>query len=269
MLSRLLPASLVLSLAVIPAQAQVVQKVKSWIEGDWSLTLGAAGYVAPRFEGASGNLAFYGQPIVSLSKVGKSAPFSSRNDNISFAFVDTDQFRFGANGKLLFARKDNDRDLRGLGTVPWGGELGVFADYYATNWLRLRAEVRHGLAAHWGVVGDLSADAFYDITPALRISGGPRMSLGTSGYFKPYFGVNAFQSANSGLAVYKASGGVKSVGFGGALTWKTTDKVTTSLFAEYTRLTGPAASSSLVKQRGSENQYMIGVSATYRFDFRI
>lgn len=268
-MKRLLPAALLLSLAALPAQAQGVEKVKSLIEGDWSLTLGAAGYLAPRYEGASGRLVFYGQPIVSLSKVGKSAPFVSRNDNISLAFIDTDQFRFGANGKLLFSRNDDDRDLRGLGTVPWGGELGVFADYYATNWLRLRGELRHGLAAHWGMVGNLSADAFYDITPVLRLSGGPRAALATSPYFKAYYGVNAAQSAASGLAIYRPGGGIKSVGFGGALTWKTTDKVTTSLFAEYTRLTGPAASSSLVKQRGSENQFMIGVSATYRFDFRI
>lgn len=269
MFHRLIAPSALVLLSALPVQAQMKEKVKSWIEGDWSLTLGAAGFMAPRFEGASGNLAFYGQPIISLSKAGKSAPFASRNDNISFAFVDTDKFRFGANGKLLFQRKDDDRDLRGLGTVPWGGELGVFADYYATNWLRLRAEVRHGLAAHWGVVGDLSADAFYDITPALRLSGGPRVALATSPYFKSYYGVNAVQSAASGLAVYRPGGGIKSVGVGGALTWKTTDKITTSFFAEYTRLTGPAASSSLVKQRGSDNQLMFGISATYRFDFRI
>ena len=32
---------------------------------------------------------------------------------------------------------------------------------------------------------------------------------------------------------------------------------------------GPAADSSLVKQRGSVNQLMFGLSATYRFDFTL
>lgn len=270
MMSRLsLPAFVALTLSALPAQAQVQQTVKGWIGGDWTLTLGASGALAPRYEGASGSLAFFGSPIISLSKVGRVAPFVSRNDNISLALIDTDTFRMGPNAKLLFPRKDDDRDLRGLGTVPWGAELGAFADYYPTRWLRLRGEVRHGLGAHGGIVGNLSADAFHDITPALRLSAGPRMSLGTSGYFKPYFGVNTVQSAASGLAVYKPGSGVKSIGFGGALTWKTTDKLTTSLFAEYSRLQGPAASSSLVRQRGNENQYMIGVSATYRFDFKL
>ena len=262
----------VASLALImahPAQAQVMTTIKSWISGDWSLTVGGSGSVAPRYLGASGALAFYGQPIVSLSKSGRGAPFSSRNDNISFALFDNSVFRAGPVGKILFSRQDNDRDLRGLGTVPWGGEVGGFVDIYPTSWLRLRGEVRHGFRAHTGVVADLSADAFYDYTPNLRFSAGPRLSYASQDYFKSYFGVNAAQSAASGLAVYSPIGGIKSFGFGGAVTWKTTEKLTTSVFAEYTRLTGPAADSSLVKQRGSENQYMIGVSATYRFDFKM
>jgi MipA family protein len=34
-------------------------------------------------------------------------------------------------------------------------------------------------------------------------------------------------------------------------------------------LLGPAADSSLVEERGSENQFKVGVSATYRFDFTL
>ena len=63
--------------------------------------------------------------------------------------------------------------------------------------------------------------------------------------------------------------GVGAVGVGGAIDWKTTEQLTTSVFAEYSRLTGPAGDSSLVEQRGSPNQYLFGVSATYRFDFQL
>ena len=65
------------------------------------------------------------------------------------------------------------------------------------------------------------------------------------------------------------SAGQADFGVGGAIDWKTTDKLTTSIFAEYARLTGPAADSSLVEERGSPNQYLFGVSATYRFDFHL
>ena len=42
-----------------------------------------------------------------------------------------------------------------------------------------------------------------------------------------------------------------------------------SAFTEYKRLTGPAADSSLVKERGSENQLVIGLSASYKFNFTL
>ncbi len=62
---------------------------------------------------------------------------------------------------------------------------------------------------------------------------------------------------------------MRSWGAGGAVTWKTTDQLTTSVFAEYQRLAGPAADSSLVRERGSKNQLLLGASASYRFDFTL
>ena len=81
--------------------------------------------------------------------------------------------------------------------------------------------------------------------------------------------MSAAESAASGLSPYAPGSGMKSVGVGGAIDWKTTEKLTTSVFAEYSRLTGPAADSSLVRERGSANQYLLGVSATYQFDFHL
>jgi MipA family protein len=241
----------------------------NYIAGGWSLTLGAQGIVGPSYEGAS-DLNFTGAPIISLSRTGVGPAFTSRNDNPGLALFDNGYFRIGPVGKLLWERTDSDSDdLRGLKDVPFGGELGLFVDYYPLNWLRLRAEVRQGIRSHHGVVADLAADAFYDIAPAWRISGGPRVSAATDSYFRAYYGVNDIESLRSGLNYYQPGGGFKSVGVGGALTWKTTDKITTSAFAEYSRLTGPAADSSLVKQRGDANQYMFGLSATYRFDFNL
>jgi outer membrane scaffolding protein for murein synthesis (MipA/OmpV family) len=159
--------------------------------------------------------------------------------------------------------------LKGLHDVKWGAEAGLFAEFYPTGWLRVRGEVRRGIRTHNGYVGDLAVDAFTDITPRIRISGGPRLSAATSDYFKAYYGVSDAESLTSGLSPYSPGGGFKSVGVGGAITWKTTDKVTTSLFGEYARLLGPAADSSLVKEHGSADQFMVGVSATYRFDFTL
>jgi outer membrane scaffolding protein for murein synthesis (MipA/OmpV family) len=267
----LIAATLLAAAATASAQAAEAPGGSrfGWFDGDWSLTVGVSTYAEPEFEGAS-NYHVGVMPLVSFGRQGTTTRFSSRNDNISIGFVDTGNFRAGLTGKLIFPRDSSDyRDLRGLHDVDFGGELGVFAEYYPFDWMRVRGEVRHGIVTHDAIVGDLAVDAFTSITPTLQISGGPRLSAATADYFRTYYGVSPAESLASGLSPYSPGGGLKSAGFGGALTWKTTDKVTTSLFGEYSRLLGPAADSSIVEERGSRDQFLVGVSATYRFDFSL
>ncbi|MEO9612164.1 MAG: MipA/OmpV family protein [Nitratireductor sp.] len=260
---RIFGAALAAGLALTASEA----KAEAWWSGDWHLTVGVTVFTAPDYDGARDYL-FSASPLISLGRAGGGTRFSSRNDNISLAFIDTGDFRAGATGKVLFGRDSADHPrLVGLSDVRWGGEAGAFAEAYPLDWLRIRGEVRHGIRSHSGVVADLAADAFVDITPAVRLSGGPRLSFATGGYFDAYYGVDAIESAASGLAVYDPDGGLKSAGVGGAVTWKTTEKITTSAFVEYSRLLGPAADSSIVRQGGSADQVLVGASATYRFDF--
>lgn len=240
-----------------------------WFSGDWYLKVGAAGFTAPKFEGDDTyKIAF--SPIISLGKAGDDPRYSSRNDAISLGLIDNGAFRAGIAGRFVMPRDSRDSsDLKGLDDVKFGVEVGGFAEFYPMDWIRVRGEVRRGFRAHEGVVADVAVDAFADITPEVRVSGGPRISFASSEYFDAYYGVTPAESAASGLAPYSPGSGVKSVGVGGAIDWKTTDKLTTSVFGEYARLAGPAAESSLVEQRGSKNQFLFGVSATYRFDFHI
>jgi outer membrane scaffolding protein for murein synthesis (MipA/OmpV family) len=240
-----------------------------WIHGDWALKVGATGMVAPDFDGSKDYM-FSASPIISLGKAGPEARFTSRNDGISISLFDTGAFRAGINGEFIMGRDDGDSDdLIGIDPVRFGGELGGFAEVYPTDWLRVRGEVRQGIRSHDGIVAELSADAFMDVMPAVRVSAGPRMKVASADYFDAYYGIDATESAASGLTQYSPGGGLDSVGVGGAIDWKATDKITTSLFGEYARLLGPAADSSLVQERGSENQFTVGVSASYRFDFTL
>ena len=262
-----MPRALLAALPALLIATSMPAHAESWFSGDWYLKVGAAGFVAPNFKGDD-DYRLVAQPLVSFGRQGSSTPFSSRNDNISIGVVDIGYFRAGPTGKLVFGRDaDDSNDLGGLDPVRFGGELGVFAEFYPVDWLRLRGEVRHGIRSHDGIVGELSADAFTDVTPTIRVSGGPRASFATNDYFDAWYGVSASEEIASGLSAYNPGGGVESVGIGGAITWKATDTIETSLFGEYSRLMGPAADSSLVKQRGSVNQFLVGVSATYRFDF--
>ena len=259
--------SVVLAAAMLGGAGAANAGEGSWLSGDWYLTVGATGMIAPNFEGGKKYL-LSASPIISLGKAGPAARFTSRNDNISLALVDDGSVRAGLTGKFLFSRDDDNADeLKGLDPVRWGGEVGGFFEFYPTDWLRARAELRHGIRAHNGFVADIAVDAFYDVTPTVRISGGPRVSFASANYFDAYYGVDAQEAVASGLSEYHPGGGLKSTGLGGAITWKVTEPMTASLFGEYSRLMGPAADSSLVRERGDRNQFMIGVSTSYRFDF--
>ncbi len=241
----------------------------SWWSGDWYVSVGATGFVAPDFEGSSHRELKFA-PLISVGRQGPGPRFSSRNDNPSFALIDNDTFRAGIVGKLITKRdEETAAELVGLATVPWGLEVGGFAEVYPTDWLRARAEVRQGLRSHDGIVADVALDAFTDLAPDLQLSAGPRATFASQGYYDAYYGVSAKQAAASGLSEYDPGDGVQSVGVGAALTWKATDNITTSSFVEYRRLAGPAADSSLVRERGSRNQLLFGVSATYKFNFTL
>ena len=54
----------------------------SWFSGEWSLTLGAAGMVAPEFEGAD-SYALSASPIISLGRKGSLTRFSSSSAQTS------------------------------------------------------------------------------------------------------------------------------------------------------------------------------------------
>lgn len=238
----------------------------SWWSGDWYVKVGGATFVAPRYQGDNAYL-FQGQPLISIGKADSTVRFSSRNDNPAFSLYDSGAIRAGIVGKLVMPRdKDTSDDLKGLSRVKFGAEAGAFTEVYPTDWMRFRAEVRRGIRSHDGIVADVAVDAFADVTDTIRVSAGPRVSFATEGYMDAYYGVNAKESVKSGLKKYSPEGGVQSAGLGAAINWKATEKIDTSLFAEYSKLLGPVADSSLVKERGDTNQFMIGISATYRFD---
>ncbi|WP_163571290.1 MipA/OmpV family protein, partial [Klebsiella pneumoniae] len=65
-----------------------------WWSGDWYLTLGAKGFIAPRYEGAKDYL-LRAAPVISLGRAGAAARFSSLNDNASIGLIDTGVFRTG------------------------------------------------------------------------------------------------------------------------------------------------------------------------------
>jgi MipA family protein len=239
------------------------------IPADWTITLGGEGKIFPAFEGAN-RYEFDPNPIFSVRRSGKAARFRSPRDGAGIALINAGGFYFGPVGKFKKARKESDHvELRGLGDVDWTLEVGAFAEYWPKDWLRARIEARRGFNGHEGFVADASADLVIPFAERWTFSGGPRLTVADTNATAPYFGIDTLQAAASGLPVFDAKGGVRSVGGGMQVRFQWTPQLATRAYLEYDHLMGDAASSPLVTERGSPDQVSFGLGVTYSFDVKL
>jgi len=242
---------------------------------DWTVTLGAEVRAIPAWPGAPDTkFGITGLPLFSIRKAGTPPEFFGARDSFSFNLIDLGIFKMGPAARLLWERKASDyAALNGLGNVNYAVQLGGFAEFWAVPWLRLRTEVRQGLGGETGVTGDAFLDAVIPFGQ-FRWSGGPRVTLQSAAAVSPYFSIttaqaiaaNALQPGLPPLTPYSAGGGLYSYGAGTQLEYFFSPQWAAHVLFEYERLTGDAANSPLVTQRGSPDQYTVGLGATYSFD---
>jgi outer membrane protein len=241
-------------------------------EPDWIVTIGGELRIGPKWPGApDGTFGLTGGPLFSIRKVGTPPEYFGPRDSFGFTILDLGQIKIGPAVQIAWPRKaSSDTALNGLGDVNFAVQAGAFAEYWPAPWLRLRGEARQGFGGETGVTGDLFLDA---IVPAaqFRFSAGPRLTLQSTAAVSPYFSITQAQSIGSTVAglpvlpVYHAGGGLYSYGAGGQVEYFLDPQWAAHGFVEYQRLTGSAADSPLVIQRGSPNQFTFGLGATYAF----
>ena len=239
------------------------------VPGEWTVKLGIEAEVAPAFEGSSQYL-ISPVPVLSLRPAGRAARFSSERDSGGIALINLNGFHAGPAAKFKSARYESDSEqLRGLGDVDWALEIGGFAEYWPSEWLRTRVEVRRGFNGHEGIVADLTADVVVPLPERWTLSGGPRVTFADGKAIAPYFSINAAQALASGLPEFDAKGGLHSLGVGAQVRYQWTQQWSSRLFVEYERLVGDAAASPLVAQRGSPDQVTVGAGVTYSFNIKL
>jgi outer membrane protein len=241
---------------------------------DWVVTVGVEPRIVPAWPGASDSrfgLSVF--PLFSIRKAGMPPEFFGARDSFGFSIIDLGQFQVGPVGKIIWERKASSySQLNGLGEVNYAVQIGGFAQYWPVSWLRLRSEVRQGIGGETGFTGDVFLDAVVPFGN-FRWSGGPRVTLQSAAAVSPYFSItqaqaiaaNAAQPGLPALTAYNASGGLYSYGAGTQLEYFFSPQWAAHVLVEYERLTGSAADSPLVTQRGSANQFTFGMGATYSF----
>lgn len=241
---------------------------------DWLIGVGAGALIAPAFEG-SDDYNLMAIPDIRVSY--KDKFFASVPEGIGYNVINNNGWRAGPIGKVHWGREEDGgspwrvagtetTSLRGLGDVDATFEAGGFVEYTWQEHYATKLELRQGMGGHEGLVGEAGIsykDRYGDIGYAI----GPRLKWASEDYNQTFFGIDAGQSARSGLATYEADAGLVSYGIGGVASMPLTEQLRLSMIAGYDHMGEEAADSPLIDQRGSEHQFMAGASVVYMFGF--
>lgn len=268
-----------LMLLMAPAQAQTAAAgappgARPERPEGWTVIVGGAALLRPAWEG-SRDMSLSLLPDLRVTYGDRF--FASVPEGIGFNVVNGGGWKAGPLVKVRFGRDEDNGGspfritgrsdaLEGMGDVNAAAELGGFVEksFGSRGQWRLRGEVRRGFGGHEGLVADASLNARVRAGRTI-ISFGPRLSAASSDYMQTFFGIDADQSLRTGLARYKAGGGLLSYGAGGTVIRPLDRRSAITLFTSLERLAGPAADSPLIRERGRPTQFTLGIG--YGFSF--
>ncbi len=240
----------------------------SFLSGEWTVTARGNVVASPKYPG-SDEFSVFGFPSFKVRRAGTTDNYGAPDDPISFALIRSGGLRLGPSFRYVGSRSPSDDiELLGLSKVPWTLESGAFVEYWPTDFIRGRIDVRYGFHGHKGVVADFGVDGLLR-SGAWTFALGPRARIASSNYQNAYFTVSAPESLASGLPVYKAGAGLNSLGVAGFASYKFNPQWELTGYARYDRLVGDAADSSVTRLTGSPNQWTFGAIVGYSFDIRI
>ena len=268
---RLLASALLGLFALAGPAVQAADDTAKSADGPLLITLGSYGVYGPRFEGSKRH-DISPWPIISWRNANDKEWLDLPTDGIDYALIETNSFRFGPVGFWRWQRDTNTLAPRGFSRVGKGKssidlsiEAGLFAEYWPVEWLRTRVEVREALLGASGIIANISSDLVWKPNASWTFAAGPRASFADSEFMDDYYGVNAAQSATSGLPQFRTAAGIRSFGAGAFAKYKISEAWTTAGFFNYEHLTGAAGDSPVIITRGSREQYMLGLGLSYTF----
>lgn len=240
-----------------------------------SVSIGVAPVVGPAWQGSK-RTAFSIFPDLRINY--GDVLFASIPDGIGWNAIREDSWRAGPLVKLGFGRDEDNGgspfliagsgdDLRGLGDIGVTAELGGFVEtrFGPQREWQARVEVRRGLGGgHEGVLADVELS--YTVRSSdFIVTIGPRATLASEDYMRPFFGINARQSAASGLGVYTPGGGLLSAGVGGTLVRPLGRRSVITVFSGLDYLGAVPGRSPLIRERGERFQAQVGIGYGFRF----
>ncbi|HEY9104265.1 MipA/OmpV family protein [Chitinimonas sp.] len=246
-------------LALIPLLGIAAQAAHAE-DGDWSVVAGPAVYVGPKFPGASSTRA---TPLVYQDVSYQKRWFSQGFDVLGYYLQNDETWQSGLDLQIdpTERRAKDDLRLAGLGDVHATARARAFAQY-SWSFLTVLTDVTQDIGGQrQGVLAN--ADVFFSAPLGdLIVSVGPGLSWGNGRYMRTLFGVDAEQSARSGLARYDVGSGVREHRLNLILNYTFDKQWSATVTVARARLAGEVAASPIVAQR---RQTTTQATVGYRF----
>lgn len=221
--------------------------------------------VVPRFEGSK-SYVVRGVPFAYPTFIGgdDDSKFQVKGvDDLRYRLISVSGFEAGPLAGWRFGRQEDDAShLSGLGDVDGGLIVGGYAGYHF-------GALMPYVSYHHQVTGDDSGGQLrfgvemkQHLSPRLALSAKVGATWASQEYMASFFGVTATQAANSGLAQFSASSGVKDSFVSLTADVKLDERWDLKVFGQYSRLLDDAADSPITE---TANQFVGGAALTYRF----
>jgi outer membrane protein len=230
----------------------------------WIVSLGGYGVLEPTYEGSKRYILGF-KPQIEIREADDKEWLSFPNDAFDYNLFETANFRAGpaANITLQSRFHGQDIDLR-LGKADADLAGGAFAEYYPVDFVRTRVELLQGVTGNTGFLANLSADYIWRPSADWILTAGPRAKIADDRYASDYFSTQ--NAIKTGYYVpFRAEGGLLSTGAEVTGKYMITEQLAAKFFIDYNQLIGDAADSPHVSIRGSAEQFIAGIGASYKF----
>jgi outer membrane protein len=185
--------------------------------------------------------------------------------------LDVPNWEFGPMVSYRFGRKSvEDPVVQLLPPIGSGFEVGAFGGYHYISTAGIPWRLRVGVSALTAAGGDATgshvtpyASFWFPLSPTVFAGVGAGLTWSSGSFMQQRFGVSPEGAAASGLPAYSASAGVRQVYVWPAVVVQLDPHWVVAAGAFYQRLTGDAAGSPIVTQRGDRNQWTAGAGIGY------
>lgn len=214
-------------------------------KSNWSLIVGAGATYEPDYEGSDDfkvdPLPVFGFTYGDWLEIDPSGITVTALRHEGFALAARVGYESGRD------EGDNDR-LAGLGDIDFAATVGAKASY-TWNAFEFYGTIDQTIDGSESLIGTVGAEFKAPVTERLVLGAGVEAVIANDKHMEAYFGVNAAQSARSGLPEYKAEAGLKRVNVSASATYMLSENWLVRGETSLGILTGDAADSPIVEEK--------------------